>query len=45
MLKEQGDRPHPDLKSTQSGERHQQATSAKKTFIPGRYNPSEEVLT
>ena len=34
---------HTDKKSTQSGEHHQLATLAKYRFIPGRYNPLEEV--
>ena len=43
MLKEQGDGPHPNKKSTQTGERHHQATSAYQRVIPGRYNPSGDI--
>ena len=45
MLNDQGDGPHPNKKSTHFCERYQQATSDYKRVIPGRYNPSEEVLT
>ena len=36
MLKEQGDGPHPNKKSTQTGERHHQATSDYLRFIQVR---------
>ena len=43
MLEDQVDGPQPNKKSTQSGERHHQATSAYQRVIPGRYNYLGEV--
>ena len=44
ILRDQGDGPHPNKKSTQFGELHQQATSANQRVIPGRYNPLEYIV-
>ena len=44
MLKDRGDWPQPDKKSTQSVEHHQLAKSANDRVIPYRYKPSEEVI-
>ena len=45
MLKDQGYVPHPNWKSTQSSECHQQAMLAQKWFILDRYNLLKEVPT
>ena len=43
IIKEQGNVPHHDTKSTQSGELRHQATPTYQRVITGLYNPSEEV--
>ena len=43
MPKDQGDEQQPYKKFIHSGERRQLDKSDKKSFIPSRYNPLEEV--